>query len=38
MTQLLADLLPAAMLGLFIALPIGPICLMCRPTILSSAR
>jgi threonine/homoserine/homoserine lactone efflux protein len=29
MAQLLADVLPAAMLGLFIALPFGPICLMC---------
>jgi threonine/homoserine/homoserine lactone efflux protein len=29
MTQLLADMLPAAMLGLFIAMPFGPICLMC---------
>ena len=29
MTQLLADMLPAAMLGLFIAVPFGPICLMC---------
>jgi hypothetical protein len=29
MTQLLADMMPAAMLGLFIALPFGPICLMC---------
>ena len=29
MTQLLADLLPAAMLGLFIAIPFGPISLMC---------
>jgi threonine/homoserine/homoserine lactone efflux protein len=29
MTPLLADLLPAAMLGLFIAIPFGPICLMC---------
>jgi threonine/homoserine/homoserine lactone efflux protein len=29
MTQLLADMLPAAMLGLFIAIPFGPICLMC---------
>jgi threonine/homoserine/homoserine lactone efflux protein len=28
-TQLLADLLPAAMLGLVIAIPFGPICLMC---------
>jgi len=27
--QLLADALPAAMLGLFIAIPFGPICLMC---------
>jgi threonine/homoserine/homoserine lactone efflux protein len=29
MTQLLADMLPAAMLGLVIAIPFGPICLMC---------
>jgi threonine/homoserine/homoserine lactone efflux protein len=29
MTQLLADMLPATMLGLFIAIPFGPICLMC---------
>jgi threonine/homoserine/homoserine lactone efflux protein len=29
MTQVLADMLPAAMLGLFIAIPFGPICLMC---------
>jgi threonine/homoserine/homoserine lactone efflux protein len=29
MTQLLADMLPAAMLGLCIAMPFGPICLMC---------
>jgi threonine/homoserine/homoserine lactone efflux protein len=29
MTPLLADMLPAAMLGLFIAIPFGPICLMC---------
>jgi threonine/homoserine/homoserine lactone efflux protein len=29
MTQLLADTLPAAMLGLFVAIPFGPICLMC---------
>ena len=29
MTQLLADMPPAAMLGLFIAMPFGPICLMC---------
>jgi threonine/homoserine/homoserine lactone efflux protein len=29
MTQLLADMLPAAMLGLFIAMPFGPVCLMC---------
>jgi threonine/homoserine/homoserine lactone efflux protein len=29
MTQLLADMLPAAMLGLLIAIPFGPICLMC---------
>jgi hypothetical protein len=29
MTQLPADVLPAAMLGLFIAIPFGPICLMC---------
>jgi threonine/homoserine/homoserine lactone efflux protein len=29
MTPLLADLLPAAMLGLFIAIPFGPIGLMC---------
>jgi threonine/homoserine/homoserine lactone efflux protein len=29
MTQLVADMLPAAMLGLFIAIPFGPICLMC---------
>ena len=29
MTQLWADMLPAAMLGLFIAMPFGPICLMC---------
>jgi threonine/homoserine/homoserine lactone efflux protein len=29
MTQLLADMLPAAMLGLFVAIPFGPICLMC---------
>ena len=29
MTQLLADMLPAAMLGLFIAIPFGPICLIC---------
>jgi threonine/homoserine/homoserine lactone efflux protein len=29
MTPLLADLLPAAMLGLFIAIPFGPTCLMC---------
>jgi threonine/homoserine/homoserine lactone efflux protein len=29
MTQLLADLLPAAMLGLVIAIPFGPVCLMC---------
>jgi threonine/homoserine/homoserine lactone efflux protein len=29
MTQLLADMLPAAMLGLVIAIPFGPVCLMC---------
>jgi threonine/homoserine/homoserine lactone efflux protein len=29
MTQLLADMLPAAVLGLFIAIPFGPICVMC---------
>jgi threonine/homoserine/homoserine lactone efflux protein len=29
MTQLLADMLPAAMLGLFVAIPFGPVCLMC---------
>lgn len=29
MTQLLAEVLPAAMLGLFIAIPFGPVCLMC---------
>jgi threonine/homoserine/homoserine lactone efflux protein len=29
MMQLVADMLPAAMLGLFIAIPFGPICLMC---------
>jgi threonine/homoserine/homoserine lactone efflux protein len=29
MTQLLADTLPATMLGLFVAIPFGPICLMC---------
>jgi threonine/homoserine/homoserine lactone efflux protein len=29
MTQLLADMLPAVMLGLFIAMPFGPVCLMC---------
>ncbi|MGK9171078.1 LysE family translocator [Inquilinus limosus] len=29
MTQLLADMLPAATLGLFIAIPVGPVCLMC---------
>jgi threonine/homoserine/homoserine lactone efflux protein len=29
MTQLLADMLPAAVLGLVIAIPFGPICLMC---------
>jgi threonine/homoserine/homoserine lactone efflux protein len=29
MTQLLAEMLPAAMLGLLIAIPFGPICLMC---------
>jgi threonine/homoserine/homoserine lactone efflux protein len=29
MTQLLAEVLAAAMLGLFIAIPFGPICLMC---------
>jgi threonine/homoserine/homoserine lactone efflux protein len=29
MTQLLADTLSAAMIGLFIAIPFGPICLMC---------
>ena len=29
MMQLLADTLPAAMLGLFIAIPFGPICLTC---------
>jgi len=29
MTPPLADLLPAAMLGLFIAIPFGPVCLMC---------
>ena len=29
MTQLLAEMLPATMLGLFIAIPFGPICLMC---------
>jgi threonine/homoserine/homoserine lactone efflux protein len=28
-TPLLADMLPAAMLGLFIAIPFGPVCLMC---------
>jgi threonine/homoserine/homoserine lactone efflux protein len=28
-TQLLANMLAAAMLGLFIAIPFGPICLMC---------
>lgn len=29
MTQLLADMLPAAIFGLFIAIPFGPICLIC---------
>jgi threonine/homoserine/homoserine lactone efflux protein len=29
MTQLVADMLPAAMIGLFIAMPFGPICLLC---------
>ena len=29
MTPLLADMLPAAVLGLFIAMPFGPVCLMC---------
>jgi threonine/homoserine/homoserine lactone efflux protein len=29
MTPLLADMLSAAILGLFIAIPFGPICLMC---------
>lgn len=29
MMPLLADMLPAAMLGLFIAIPFGPVCLMC---------
>jgi threonine/homoserine/homoserine lactone efflux protein len=29
MTPLVADLLPAAMLGLLIAIPFGPVCLMC---------
>ena len=29
MTQLVADMLPAAILGLFVAIPFGPICLMC---------
>jgi threonine/homoserine/homoserine lactone efflux protein len=28
-TQLLADTLPAALLGLFVAIPFGPVCLMC---------
>jgi hypothetical protein len=29
MTPLLADMLPAAMLGLLVAIPFGPICLVC---------
>lgn len=29
MTQLVADMLTMAILGLFIAMPFGPICLMC---------
>lgn len=29
MTQILADTLSAAMFGLFVAIPFGPICLMC---------
>ena len=29
MRQLLAEVLPAVMLGLFIAMPFGPVCLMC---------
>jgi threonine/homoserine/homoserine lactone efflux protein len=29
MTRIVADMLPAAMLGLFIAIPFGPVCLMC---------
>jgi threonine/homoserine/homoserine lactone efflux protein len=29
MTQLVTEMLPAAIVGLFIAMPFGPICLMC---------
>ena len=36
MTQLAADMMPAAMLGLFIAMPFGPICLMCVQRTLAS--
>jgi threonine/homoserine/homoserine lactone efflux protein len=36
MTQLLADMMPAAMLGLFIAIPFGPIGLMCVERTLAS--
>jgi threonine/homoserine/homoserine lactone efflux protein len=36
MTQLLADMMPAAMLGLFIAVPFGPIGLMCVERTLAS--
>ncbi|MDQ8728872.1 LysE family transporter [Bradyrhizobium sp. LHD-71] len=36
MTQLLVDMLPAAMLGLFVAIPFGPICLMCVQRTLAS--
>jgi threonine/homoserine/homoserine lactone efflux protein len=36
MTQLLADMLPAAMLGLCVAIPFGPVCLMCVQRTLAS--
>ena len=36
MRQLLAEVLPAAMLGLFIAMPFGPVCLMCVQRTLAS--
>jgi threonine/homoserine/homoserine lactone efflux protein len=36
MTQLLADMISAAVLGLFIAIPFGPVCLMCVQRTLAS--